>query len=136
MERKSFVFYASYWDAIQTLKRKNDRLSLMEAICEYALHGKETAMTDAAARIFATLKPTLDIESRSAEEVRRSEEYKAWRTAVFRRDDYTCQMCGARGVKVNAHHIKPFAEYHDLRIDVNNGITLCIACHKVVHHGA
>jgi len=135
MERNSFTFYASYWDAAKKLKRINDRLSLIEAICEYALNGKEIAMTDAAAKMFATLKPTLDYERRSAADIRRSTEYKEWRNAVFRRDDYTCQRCGSRGVKVNAHHIKPFAYYHDLRTDVDNGITLCVACHKAVHHG-
>ena len=33
-------------------------------------------------------------------------EYKAWRAKVYRRDGYTCRLCGAKGVTLNAHHIK------------------------------
>lgn len=67
--------------------------------------------------------------------VRTSLEYKTWRRAVFERDDFTCQMCGTRGgpgnpVVLNADHILPFAEYPDLRLDLNNGRTLCEPCHK------
>jgi hypothetical protein len=53
-----------------------------------------------------------------------------WRTAVFQRDDYTCQMCGQRGGRLQADHIKPYATYPDLRWDVSNGRTLCVPCHK------
>ena len=59
-------------------------------------------------------------------------EYKAWREAVFKRDDYICQNCfGKRGQYITAHHIKSFAYYPKLRFDINNGITLCEDCHKL-----
>jgi 5-methylcytosine-specific restriction endonuclease McrA len=66
--------------------------------------------------------------------LRNSARMHEWRTAVFIRDNYTCQNCGARngnGFKVilNADHIKPFAYYPDLRFDVSNGRTLCKNCH-------
>ena len=61
--------------------------------------------------------------------LRHRREYKNWRTSVYDRDDYTCQCCGTRGGKLNAHHINQFADYPDLRYDVNNGITLCVKCH-------
>lgn len=57
-------------------------------------------------------------------------EYKIWRKTVFERDNYTCQFCGKRGGKLNADHIKPFARFKKLRLDVNNGRTLCESCHK------
>ncbi len=57
-------------------------------------------------------------------------EYKKWRKAVFERDNYTCQFCGERGGKLNADHILPFAVFPDLRLDIDNGRTLCVPCHR------
>jgi hypothetical protein len=65
--------------------------------------------------------------------IRMSTANKNWRKAVFSRDNYTCQECGKRGVKINAHHIKPFAVYPELRFLVENGITLCKKCHIELH---
>ena len=61
-------------------------------------------------------------------------EYKRWRFDVFSRDKFTCQKCGYnKGGNLNAHHIKTFAEYPELRFDINNGITYCEPCHKLEH---
>jgi hypothetical protein len=62
--------------------------------------------------------------------LRLSQEYSDWRISVYKRDNYTCQICGKVGGKLNADHIKPFALYPKLRFDINNGRTLCINCHK------
>lgn len=61
-----------------------------------------------------------------------------WRKAVFERDNYTCKKCGIKsspGIQVilNAHHIEPWSKNKNLRYKINNGITLCINCHKKIH---
>jgi 5-methylcytosine-specific restriction endonuclease McrA len=63
--------------------------------------------------------------------------YADWRTAVFERDNYTCQIrsCGIRGGSLHAHHIKEWAVFPLFRYEVWNGITLCKECHKKVHSG-
>jgi len=59
-------------------------------------------------------------------------EYIEWRDAVYRRDGYTCQECGAQS-ELNAHHIKSWARHPELRFDVSNGVTLCKTCHAKKH---
>lgn len=62
--------------------------------------------------------------------IRTSVEYLDWRKHVFDRDDYTCQACGIRGGKLHADHELPFALYPDLRLEILNGRTLCMPCHR------
>lgn len=60
-----------------------------------------------------------------------SPEYKAWRKAVFERDRYTCVIGGEKhGSKLEADHIKSFANFPKLRFKVKNGRTLCKSCHE------
>jgi len=61
-------------------------------------------------------------------------EYIEWRKAVYKRDNYICQICGQVGNKLNAHHLESFNSNIKLRISVSNGITLCESCHKNFHH--
>jgi 5-methylcytosine-specific restriction endonuclease McrA len=61
--------------------------------------------------------------------------YKKWRMAVFTRDNWTCQFCGLRGCYLEAHHIKEWVNYPNLRYIVNNGVTLCCDCHNLTKKG-
>lgn len=54
---------------------------------------------------------------------------------VFERDDYTCQMCKKRGVALQVDHIQSWAEYVELRFDINNCRTLCMDCHYFITFG-
>ena len=80
-----------------------------------------------------------------SETIRGSQKYIDWRTAVFQRDDYTCQNCSERGGKLNAHHVgKPLSVLlRENGIEtkaqavcckalwrVEIGRTLCTRCHE------
>ena len=67
--------------------------------------------------------------------IRNSEEYKLWRDSIYKKDNYTCRMCGKSGVKFHAHHLWEFAKFPELRFAINNGITLCLKCHFKIHKG-
>ena len=61
-----------------------------------------------------------------------SHEYKRWRKFVIKRDNNTCQECNTKiGVK-HIHHILPWRDYpeSEYSLNIDNGITLCIECHK------
>ena len=62
---------------------------------------------------------------------RRSKEYRRWRVAVIRRDK-TCVMCHCHERR-QAHHLEDGSHNPELRFDVDNGVTLCWACHMALH---
>lgn len=76
-------------------------------------------------------------------QIRNLIEYRQWRSDIFTRDDFACVLCGARGGKLEADHIKEFwrilDEYKITDISealsceelwsINNGRTLCRPCH-------
>lgn len=64
--------------------------------------------------------------------IRHSIEYKEWRDAVFKRDDYTCQKCDKRGIYLEAHHKKSFSKHPKLRYEIDNGISYCKLCHAAI----
>lgn len=57
---------------------------------------------------------------------RNNPEYKQWRQQVWLRDNFKCKIanpdCEGR---IEAHHILGWAEFPELRYQINNGITLC-----------
>jgi hypothetical protein len=74
---------------------------------------------------------------------------REWILSVFKRDNFTCQKCGATKVYLHAHHIRLFADIlRENNIttleeaiacialwDINNGISYCEECHKEEHFG-
>jgi len=74
-----------------------------------------------------------DFVSSKNERARKSKQYAEWRKAVFERDNYTCQWCGGKNGYLVSHHKKRFADYLELRYELNNGLTLCFECHKLIH---
>ena len=64
--------------------------------------------------------------------IRNSKLYLDWRKIILKRDEYTCQICNVIGNNMHVNHIKLFAHYPKLRLDINNGITLCKHCHEMI----
>lgn len=72
--------------------------------------------------------------------VKSTDEYKRWRMKVFQRDRFTCRKCfhrskaskahGDKSSDIHAHHIEPMRENKERWFEVDNGITLCVKCHR------
>ena len=85
--------------------------------------------------------------SKIRDKMKRINLYIRWREEVFKRDNYTCQICGKRGGELQADHIKTVSEImHQYNIqslgdiikcdelwNVENGRTLCKLCHYLRH---
>jgi 5-methylcytosine-specific restriction endonuclease McrA len=56
---------------------------------------------------------------------------QAWAAMVKERDG-KCTNCGDAN-DLHAHHIKPYSRYPELRLNVDNGTTLCSLCHRKHH---
>jgi hypothetical protein len=67
--------------------------------------------------------------------IRGLQKYRKWRERVFERDNWTCQICGKRGVYLEADHYPiPFCvlfknKNWKVMWNINNGRTLCRKCH-------
>ena len=60
--------------------------------------------------------------------------YVEWRTKIFQKDNWVCQTCQTKGGYLQAHHIKSWKKYPELRYDISNGITLCKKpCHLLAN---
>ena len=57
-----------------------------------------------------------------------SPQYRKWRLAVFKRDKFRCIICHSTK-HIQAHHLKLWAHYPELRFDPKNGVTVC-----KIHH--
>ena len=83
-------------------------------------------------------------ESKIICQLRNHYQYRQWRNNIFIRDDFTCHNCIKRGGYLEAHHLTKFSDIfykgniksleeglkYSKLWDMNNGITLCVSCHK------
>jgi len=74
----------------------------------------------------------LEAQRKPSVTFRRSLEYRVWVGAVKYRDGLKCRKCGSTR-KLEAHHIKQISQHPELSTNLDNGITLCNACHKRIH---
>ena len=127
MKRDSFWFSKELYVRIEkesggdVKKYKN----MILAVLKYALDGEET--------LYLTSWMKDELERIEKIKERQTAEYRKWKAAVLERDNFTCVLCGQVGGELNVHHIKPYSKYPEHRTDINNGVTLCVKCHKEVH---
>ena len=70
MERKQFTFYRSFYENIEALPTKKEKLQAFELICGYALNGNEPDLASqkpCAAAVFRAVRPVLDTTHKRAE---------------------------------------------------------------------
>lgn len=63
---------------------------------------------------------------------RRTPEYEEWRLRIKRRDKKTCILCGSQDW-IEVHHIKRWIDDKENRYNLNNGVCLCMVCHRKHH---
>ena len=85
-----------------------------------------------AAKLGVTLKEWSGFATDRRSREMSSLEYKSWRSAVFKRDNYTCQVCEQYSGTLHADHIERWADNEELRYAVDNGRTLCVPCHYYI----
>lgn len=61
-------------------------------------------------------------------------ECQEWRNKIFKRDNYTCQICNQYGGEFRAHHLDGYHWCIEKRFDIDNGVTLCKNCHQEFHN--
>lgn len=89
---------------------------------------------------FGPAHPKWTGRTKLTKSIRMSVPYKNWRFAIFKRDNFTCQVCGINGVYLEADHfpvsfaeilnqyeIKTFESAMNCQLlwDISNGRTVC-----------
>lgn len=74
--RNSFVFYDSYFDAIDELDEEI-QLKIFRLICKYALYKEEQEMSGIEKAVFLLIKPTIDSNEKRYENSKKGGEAKA-----------------------------------------------------------
>ena len=62
----------------------------------------------------------------------RSPEWKALRQQALQRDGHKCCLCGSTA-RLNVHHIFCRKFFGDLKLDIDNLLTVCSKCHFRIH---
>lgn len=57
-----------------------------------------------------------------------------WSRRIRERDGM-CMVCKKTDKRLNAHHIIP-KNFEQFRLDIDNGITLCVQCHQFGKYSA
>ena len=64
---------------------------------------------------------------------RKYKEYEYWRTEVFKKYNYTCQLSHQKGGQLVVHHLNGYGFNKEQRLDINNGIVITKELHILFH---
>jgi len=134
--KKFFKIYTELYYIMEhlSLEQKGE---LFDACFKYNI-GEDVEIKDELVKMaFVIFKPPFDGENVSwlpyyNPNKRWSYDYKKWRDSVLKRDKNMCQNCGSKD-KLHAHHICPYESFPELRLNLDNGQTLCAKCHIQEH---
>lgn len=82
----------------------------------------------------AHINPNLTDDDRRSR--RKDKAYLKWCKQVKERANYTCDCCKHKGFEKSgmiAHHLDGYKWCKEKRYDVENGVCLCVLCHKKFH---
>lgn len=125
-----------YWTVINKAKTKYEHGPakwLCKCICgkEKEIWANTLVSEKAIGHCGCIDKATRTFEQEQRNCLRRNRKY------IVARDNCSCQLCGVvkQSYRLKVHHIFPFKDNKELRLDSENLITLCRNCHTLVHGG-
>jgi hypothetical protein len=78
-----------------------------------------------------SFNPTLTDEDRL--NLRSGAKIAVWSSSIKKRDNYTCKVCEKISGNLVSHHLDAWHWCKTKRHNVDNGVTLCVKCHKQFH---
>lgn len=59
---------------------------------------------------------------------------REFKNLVLKRDNFTCRKCGKHGGDLAVHHLNGYNWDVANRYNPDNGVTLCVKCHRTFHN--
>lgn len=116
---------------------QNEDFGMLGHIIKVAMNGDAEALSWLADKSYIAVSYT---EEGFSSEVKRydnqfgrySNAAKAWTKSVLANANYQCERCGQKG-DLQAHHLKLWARFPQLRFALSNGEAICRSCHALEH---
>lgn len=124
--------------ATEILTEVRQRPEVIKKINEYrkSVEGREAISKANSGKNNGMWNPELTDEERQhrIKRARSVPGYSMFRSLVYERDNYTCQVCGDNsGGNLVVHHLNGYHWDKESRTEVDNGVTLCTDCHDEFH---
>lgn len=130
--KESFKTYKCYRSVCHFCKCK-ERIGSKQSETTKRKMCENSAMKGRFGKNHPTWNPLLTKEER----IHKRNKQGKWKQDIKKRDTYTCQCCKYVGKKNDgimiAHHLNNYFQFKNQRNNIDNGITLCKDCHKLLH---